>query len=81
MIDIDVTSLLPRIDLPVLYLCAKEDCIVPQSAQRYLEGFLPQMQAAALASPHMLLQTAPLEAWHAVGPFLNANRNGNGRRG
>ena len=70
VLAVDATPLLARVTLPVLYLQAKDDRVVPPRALRHLRQFLPHMQVARIAAPHMLLQTAPAEAWRAVLPFV-----------
>ena len=69
VLGVDVTALLPQVGLPVLYLSADEDRIVPRSALRILMRALPQMQVSSIAAPHMLLQTMPVAAWQAVLSF------------
>ncbi|HEX7642301.1 MAG TPA: alpha/beta hydrolase [Burkholderiaceae bacterium] len=67
----DVSALLPRVCVPALYLSAGEDRVVPASALRRLVEALPRMRISRIATPHMLLQTAPQEAWKAVVTFLD----------
>jgi len=70
VLDVDVTPLLSHVDVPVLYLSAEEDRVVPPSALRHLAQALPQMQVVRIAAPHMLLQTMPGAAWQAVLSFF-----------
>jgi pimeloyl-ACP methyl ester carboxylesterase len=70
VLGVDVTVLLPRVALPVLYLAAEEDRVVPLSALRHLMQALPRMRVARIAAPHMLLQTMPSAAWQAVLSFI-----------
>ena len=72
VLKVDTTALLSRVMLPVLYLSAQEDRVVPHSACEHLHHHLPQMRIASIAAPHMLLQTAPAEAWDAMTAFLDA---------
>lgn len=72
VLGVDMTALLPQVALPALYLSAQEDRVVPHSACEHLCRYLPQMQVASIAAPHMLLQTAPAEAWDATTAFLDA---------
>jgi pimeloyl-ACP methyl ester carboxylesterase len=75
VLDVDMTPLLSRIHLPVLYLSAQQDRVVSPSALRYLARALPHTQIARIAAPHMLLQTVPDAAWQAVLPFLRGLDN------
>jgi pimeloyl-ACP methyl ester carboxylesterase len=71
VLGVDVTPLLPQVAVPVLYLTAKKDRVVPPSASRHLAAALPQMRVAHVAAPHMLLQAMPCEAWSAIGAFMS----------
>ena len=75
VLDVDVTTLLARITLPVLYLRGGKDRVVPQSASRQLSRYLQHMDIAQLDAPHMLLQTAPHEAWRTVRSFIEQRRD------
>ena len=76
VLDVDVSDLLPQIRLPVLYLQAREDRVVPASASRRGCDALPQVKLASIVAPHMLLQTMPHEAWAAVEAFLGPRIRG-----
>jgi len=77
VLGVDTTALLPQVKLPVLYLSAQEDRVVPHSACEHLRRHLHQMQVASIAAPHMLLQTAPSDAWVALTAFVDALTAGN----
>lgn len=66
---IDVSSKLQRLDLPILYLEARNDRIVPPAAAQHVARCAPQTTIVTIAGPHLLLQTAPAEAASAIGAF------------
>ncbi|HEX8954902.1 MAG TPA: hypothetical protein VF798_01435, partial [Burkholderiaceae bacterium] len=55
--------------------------VVPASALQHLMQALPRMRVSRIAAPHMLLQTAPQEAWGAVMGFLDHMSSGTDTRG
>ncbi len=61
MSRIDVSALLPQIDVPVLYLRAKRDRIVSDSDAEMIQQNLPKVARINLDAPHLLLQTRPQE--------------------
>jgi pimeloyl-ACP methyl ester carboxylesterase len=67
---VDVRSELSGCRMPVLYLCASDDRIVRTSRRREIEQACPGVVVRTLASPHLLLQTAPAEAWRELQLFL-----------
>lgn len=56
--------------MPVLYLQASRDLVVPGTAALDLRGVLPALQVVRLEGPHGLLQATPKEAAAAVLSFL-----------
>jgi pimeloyl-ACP methyl ester carboxylesterase len=69
ILEIDATALLPKIDLPVLYLRAAEDRLVPRSAGAALM-MAPQIRLIDIEGPHFLLQARPSAAAAHVKAFL-----------
>jgi len=67
---IDYAHLLPQVMLPVLYLRASEDCIVPASACELIARSIRHLKVVALTGPHMLLQAAPEAAVRALISFV-----------
>lgn len=56
---IDVSGLLPSIDVPILYLRALRDRIVAESDAKLMQEYLPDVNRADIDAPHLLLQTRP----------------------
>jgi pimeloyl-[acyl-carrier protein] methyl ester esterase len=69
ILDIDVSALLPRVDVPLLYLRASADSLVPPSASAAFTA-VPQLRLVEIEGPHFLLQACPLAAAALVEDFL-----------
>ena len=59
ILDIDVTEKLARIRLPVLYLRATQDRVVPPRSTTEIVTRCPATRVVEVESPHLFLQTAP----------------------
>ena len=70
VLDVNVAPLLPRVKVPVLYLRASEDRLVPQNASRLLSRMLPSATVAEVEGPHFLLQVAPVAAGEHIRRFM-----------
>ena len=70
VLDVNVTSALGRVHVPVLYLRASEDRVVPRGASGLIAKLLPGVRVAELEAPHLLLQVAPGEAARYVAGFV-----------
>jgi pimeloyl-[acyl-carrier protein] methyl ester esterase len=70
VIGVDVVPLLRSVAVPVLYLRASEDRVVPASACQLVVDNLPRAKVVDLVAPHFLLQTAPEEAGRVVEEFV-----------
>ena len=57
ILAVDSSALLRRARVPLLYLLAKADRLVPRSALRKIERIHPDIQTAEFDAPHFLLQT------------------------
>jgi pimeloyl-ACP methyl ester carboxylesterase len=68
----DVSPLLPRIDIPVLYLRGAHDRLVPRSCSEQIARSIGRSEIVEINAPHFLLQTAPTPAANAVINFLKA---------
>ena len=68
--SVDVSKQLRAIQVPVLYLKASEDRVVPSSASELVVRGLSRGRVVELVAPHFLLQTAPQEAAAAVAKFM-----------
>jgi pimeloyl-[acyl-carrier protein] methyl ester esterase len=67
---VDARGDLRRCTAPILYLGASDDRLVRSYRRREMELIQPQMVVRKIASPHLLLQTAPAEAWRCIEEFL-----------
>lgn len=66
----DVSSLLSKISLPVLYIRATEDRLLSQACGDQILSMIPRSVGHAVPGPHLLLQAAPQECARAVGRFV-----------
>jgi pimeloyl-ACP methyl ester carboxylesterase len=66
----DVSPLLPNIHVPVLYLRATSDRVVPRWCLEQIARGVRQATTTEINAPHFLLQAAPTQAADAVGDFL-----------
>jgi pimeloyl-ACP methyl ester carboxylesterase len=80
--EVDVSAKLQQITVPVLYLQASEDHVVPASASDHIRRIAPGVRMVELAAPHLLLQAIPSAAAKIVAGFVcdaeavgNANKN------
>ena len=69
VLEVNVQPLLAHLRVPVLYLQALQDRVVPAQAVRLLQRDLPDMQVVRLAGPHCLLQVAPAASALAIQDF------------
>ena len=69
VVEVDVSALLARVDVPVLYLIASEDRLVPRSASDELSA-IPRIRFAEIEGPHFLLQARPSAAAAHVEAFM-----------
>ncbi len=70
VMGVDVRARLAEAQLPVLYLQARQDHLVPASAAAEVQACLPSVKVEPLAGPHLLLQANPGPAAAAVSQFM-----------
>jgi pimeloyl-ACP methyl ester carboxylesterase len=70
VLTVDVSEKLAACAVPVLYLQARHDRVVPGSAAQDIARLVPAVQTARLPAPHFLLQTMPSQAAVAVRSFV-----------
>lgn len=75
VLSVDVSAKLKAVEVPLLYLLATHDQVVPISALEQIQEVLPATQVAPIEAPHFLLQAAPTAAASAVGKFLRSLQN------
>lgn len=56
---VDVSALLPSIEMPILCLHAMRDRIVSESDAQMIQDYLPNVSRVNIDAPHLLLQTRP----------------------
>lgn len=66
---VDVRSQLADIRVPVLYLQATRDWVVPAAALIEMQRVLPGIQVATIDGPHFLLQTRPGQCAERIAMF------------
>lgn len=66
----DVSAKLSAVRVPVLYLRASQDLVVPASASRLAVELNPRIKVVELEAPHFLLQAAPSESAKVVAAFV-----------
>ncbi len=69
-VRVDVTSRLQEIDVPILYLRATEDRVVPRASCELIVSLAPGVEVVELEAPHFLLQVVPGRAAGAVAAFV-----------
>ncbi|MED5596941.1 alpha/beta fold hydrolase [Janthinobacterium sp. P210006] len=70
VLETDASRSFARGSLPVLYLRARHDRLVPPANALHIARLAPGTQLADIAAPHMLLQAAPAAAAGAVAAFI-----------
>lgn len=72
---VDVSAKLREVKVPVLYLRALQDRLVPRGASKLVSQLCPQAEVVSLDAPHFLLQALPSEAARIVAAFVHAVDN------
>lgn len=71
----DVCAKLSAVKVPVLYLRASQDLVVPASASRRVAQLNPRTKVVEMEAPHFLLQAAPSESARVVAAFVREAQN------
>ncbi|CAN5499228.1 hypothetical protein BH11PSE11_BH11PSE11_13440 [soil metagenome] len=69
VLTVDVRAELAQVQIPILYLRAARDRVVPRSASALILRLAPQVQLVELDAPHFLLQALPAESANAICAF------------
>ncbi len=69
---VDVTGILQKCELPILYLRAKKDRLVYASSMKLVEKLGNNVTVESFDAPHMLLQTQPKLAAQRIKQFLDS---------
>jgi pimeloyl-[acyl-carrier protein] methyl ester esterase len=70
ILTVDVTAELIKCQLPILYIQAKYDGIVPASNLEHILKLKPTVQHIQIDAPHLVLQSQPLLAMQAISAFI-----------
>ena len=73
VLRINVARQLAACTVPILYLRARRDFVVPPWNVSTIRRFCPQLKVVHLAAPHLALQVATGQAAEAITDFLHAN--------
>jgi pimeloyl-ACP methyl ester carboxylesterase len=68
--QVDATAAFRRCQVPMLYVAGARDTVVPRRNLRIVQQINPTIRSAIIDAPHMVLQTHPREAAHAISTFL-----------
>ena len=75
VLTVDASEKLSAITVPVLYMRASHDRVVPRSSSKHVSLLNPRTRIVDIEAPHFLLQTAPAEAAQVVGTFVKQVEN------
>lgn len=70
VLTVDNSGLLSSIRVPMLYLRAKEDRVVPQASSELVVSLAPHTQVREFSSPHFLMQVLPAQVADTVIDFM-----------
>lgn len=70
VLTVNVIEMLSSLTIPVMYLRASHDRVVPRSASELVLRANPSTRMVQLDAPHFLLQTSPTEAAAVVNAFI-----------
>lgn len=70
VLDVDVTDKLAAVELPILYLRAMADQLVPRSAAALVQQIRPKTRLVEMNAPHCLLQVVPQDAARIIAEFM-----------
>lgn len=73
-LSVNVSALLSRINVPVLYLRASEDRVVTRSSSQLVVSLAPDTKVIEFTAPHFLLQVLPSLAASVVANFMDVQR-------
>lgn len=71
-LSVDASRELARVAVPILYLRASEDRVIPKRASELIRTLAPSTRIVDFVAPHFLLQVLPDAAASAVKEFLSA---------
>lgn len=75
VLSVDVTAELGSVAVPMLYLRAAQDRLVPPAASSAIAQVQPGLRIVEFSAPHLLLQASPVESARVVRDFLHETRS------
>ena len=75
VLAVDARAELARVNVPMLYLRARKDRLIPASASRAILDARPDVELEEIDGPHVLLQTEARACADAVMRFIASTRN------
>jgi pimeloyl-[acyl-carrier protein] methyl ester esterase len=70
VLAVDMSAKMEKVKVPVLYLRATHDRVVPHSASTHIALLCPQTKFVEIDAPHFLLQAKPKEGADLVAEFV-----------
>lgn len=70
VLTVDVSEKLSTITVPILYLRASQDRVVPHSSSKHISLLNARTRIVDIVAPHFLLQAVPAEAAQVVDNFI-----------
>jgi pimeloyl-ACP methyl ester carboxylesterase len=70
-LSIDATAALASCAVPVLYLRARKDGVIPASRAEEIRRARPSVEIVDIDGPHLALVTNPTDTWAALSEFMN----------
>jgi pimeloyl-ACP methyl ester carboxylesterase len=67
---VDVTRELAAVDVPILYMRARHDRLVPASCAERIKRLSAAVRIVDIEAPHMLLQAAARDCASIIGDFV-----------
>jgi pimeloyl-ACP methyl ester carboxylesterase len=71
VLAVDVRAELGRIEIPILYLRAARDRVVPRSASELILRLAPHVRLVEFDAPHFLLQASAVDAAKQIRAFIH----------
>jgi pimeloyl-ACP methyl ester carboxylesterase len=72
ILAVDVRLALSKASVPILYVRAKQDCLVGESFLEEIQKIKPQVEIAQIRGPHFILQREPQQSADIVASFINS---------
>jgi len=69
---VDVREELRALSVPVMYLAAKWDLVIPKRSRVQIQRLRPDLELRVVNGPHALLQTRPDLAWSEINDWLDS---------